>query len=80
MLVAGIKLKETWTILHINLAKWQSKSKCCIDSSEEQKQHFLSPCHCRRTRLSFVKTTPLYSDHIKTLILRGSFSFHVRVL
>ena len=63
----------------MNLAKWQSKSKCCIDSSDEQKQHFLSPCHCR-AKLSFVKTTPLYKYHIKTLILRGSFSFQINVL
>jgi hypothetical protein len=79
MLVGGIKLKKIWTILHVNLAKWQSKSECYIDSSKEQKQHFLSPYHCRSAKLSFVKTTPLYRYHMKTLILRGSFSFHIRV-
>jgi len=41
-LVGGIKLQETWTTLHTNLAKWHSKNRCWIDS---QKQHFLSPCH-----------------------------------
>jgi hypothetical protein len=47
---------------------------------KEQKQHFLSPCHCRLAKLSFVKITPLYKYHKKTLILRGSLSFHIKVL
>jgi hypothetical protein len=49
-------------------------------ATEEQKQHFLSPCHCRRAKLSLVRTTPLYKYHINTLILRGSFSFQIKVL
>jgi len=63
----------------MNLANWQPKNKCCIYSSNEQKQHFQSPCHYRRAKLSFVKTTLLYKYHIKTLILRGSFSFQINV-
>jgi hypothetical protein len=51
-----------------------------MDSSEEQKQHFLSPCYCRLAKLSFVKITPLYKYHKNTLILRGSLSFHIKVL
>jgi hypothetical protein len=51
-----------------------------MDSLEEQKQHFVSPCHCRLAKLSFVKITPLYKYHKNTLILRGSFSFHINML
>jgi hypothetical protein len=51
-----------------------------MNSSEEQKQHFLSPCHCRLAKLSFVKITLLYKYHKNTLILRDSFSFHINVL
>ena len=51
-----------------------------MDSSEEQKQHFVSPCDCRLAKLSFVKITPLYKYDKNTLILRGSFSFHINVL
>ena len=51
-----------------------------MDSFKEQKQHFLSPCHCRLAKLSFVKITPLYKYHIKTLILRDSLSFQIKVL
>ena len=65
---------------HMNLAKWQSKNRCCIDSLEEQKQHFLSPCHWRLTKLSFIKITPLNKYHRKTLILRGNFSIQIKVL
>jgi hypothetical protein len=46
----------------------------------EQKQHFLSSCHCRLAKLSLVKITPLYKYHIKTLILRGSLSFQIKLL
>jgi hypothetical protein len=79
-LVGGLKLKEIWIARHTNLAKWQSKRRCCIDSSDEQKQHFLSPCHCLLAKLSFVKITPLYKYHKETLILRGSLSFYIKVL
>jgi len=51
-----------------------------MDSFEEQKQHLLSPCHCRLAKLSFVKITPLYKYHMKILILRGSLSFQIKVL
>ena len=51
-----------------------------MDSFEEQKQHLLSPCHCSLAKLSFVKITPLYKYHMKTLILRGSLSFQIKVL
>ena len=37
-------------------------------------------CHCRLAKLSFVKTTSSYKYHKNTLILRGSFSFHINVL
>ena len=51
-----------------------------MDSSEEQKQRFLSPRHCRLAKLSFVKITSLYKYHKNTLILRGSFNFYINVL
>jgi hypothetical protein len=78
--VGGGKLKEIWIVRQTNFAKWQSKRRCCIDSLEEQKQHFLSPCHCSLAKLFFFKITPLYKYHKKTLILRGSFNFHIKVL
>jgi hypothetical protein len=49
-------------------------------SLEEQKQYFLSPCHCLLAKLSLVKITLLYKYHIKTLTLRGSLSFQIKVL
>jgi hypothetical protein len=51
-----------------------------MDSFEEQKQHLLSPYHCRLAKLSFVKITPLYKYYMKTLILRDSLSFQIKVL
>ena len=42
-----------------------------------QKQQFLSPCQMCLTKLSLVKTTPLFKYHRKTLILAGILDFQI---
>ena len=80
MLRGGEILKETCTIFEIILAIWQSKKRCWMISSRLQKQHFILPLHCRRARLSLVRTTPFCKYHIKILIFKGSLNFRIKFL
>jgi hypothetical protein len=50
-------------VFQINLAKWQSKNKCCIVSMELQKQHLRLPCQFLFARLPFVRVTYFQRYH-----------------
>jgi len=73
-------IKKTCTILQIILAIWQSKKRCWMVSSRLQKQHFILPLHCRRARLSLVRTTPFCKYQIKILIFKGTLNFQIKFL
>ena len=60
-------------------ARGHVKNKWCIVSSWSQKQHFLHPCQFLRTRLSFVRITLRYRNHIKILIFSGTFIFQMNL-
>jgi hypothetical protein len=43
----------------------------------QEKLYYLLPFQLRSARLSFVKTTPLYTYHMKILIFSGIHTLHI---
>ena len=76
MLDSFIDITETTLYTSLSL----SKKRCWIVSSKLQKQHFILPFHCRRARLSLVRTIPFCKYQMKTLIFKGSFNFQTILL
>ena len=76
MVWGGCKSKANCTSLHRNLATWQSKKRCWIVSSLEQKQHCLLPFQLCLARLTLVRTTPRFKYHRNIFSFRGIFNFH----
>ena len=68
-------LKAMWTDLHKFFAKGQSRKRCLIDSSLSQKLHPLDPVQLRFTKLSLVRITCLWTNHMNTLIFEGTLTF-----
>ena len=71
----GVMLKAMWTDRHKFFAKGQSRKRCLMDSCWSQKLHLVDPVQLRFTKLSFVKITCLCTNHINTLILKGTLTF-----
>ena len=75
MEVGGLILKAIWTDRHRILASGQSRKRCLIVSLWSQKLHLAEHIQLRFVRLSFVKMTYLCTNHINTLIRKGTFTF-----
>ena len=71
----GVTLKAMWIDLHKIFAKGQSRKRCLIDSSLSQKLHLLQPVQLRFAKLSLVRMTCLWTNHINTLIFKGTLTF-----
>ena len=67
-------LNVMWTVRHKTLANGQSKNKCLIVSSRSQKLHLVGHVQLRLIKLSFVKITCLWTNHINTLIFKGTLT------
>jgi hypothetical protein len=61
-------LNVNWTILQISLLSLHLIKRWSIVSSSSQKAHFLHPVQFLLARLSFVKISFLFKNHIKILI------------
>ena len=65
------KLEGGWipkvicTIFQTKHAKWQSKNRCWIVSTELQRQHLTLPYQFLLAKLSFVRVNPFFKYHIK---------------
>ena len=70
-------LKVTCKERQSNRANGHLRKRCCIVSSSSQKQHLLLPAHRRFAKLSLVKMTPLWTNHMNTLIFKGTFTFQI---
>ena len=75
MLVGGCTLKEICIDRHNNFASGHSRKRCLIDSFWSQKQHLELPTQFLFARLSLVRITPLWTNHIKILIRSGTLIF-----
>lgn len=77
MLLGGAILKATCMDRHKTLAIGQSRKRCLIDSSWSQKLHLLDPVQLRLAKLSLVRITCLWTNHMNTLIRKGTFTFQI---
>src|SRR3954463_10518609 len=75
----GLILKIMWTVCQSTLANGQSKKRCLIVSSRSQKLHLVGPVQLCFAKLSLVKMTCLCTNHIITLIFRGTLTFHTNL-
>jgi len=64
---------------HTPLELWHSKKRCCIVFSMSQKLHLVSPFQPLFSKLSFVKTTPLFKYERKILIFKGNLVFQNKI-
>ena len=71
----GVMSKAMWTDRHKFFAKGQSRKRCLMDSCWSQKLHLVDPVQLRFARLSFIKITCLCTNHINTLIRKGTLTF-----
>ena len=69
--LGGVILKAIWTVLHKTLTSGQSRKRCLIVSSRSQKLHLVGPVQLRFVKLSLVKITCLWRNHINTFIFKG---------
>jgi hypothetical protein len=51
-------------------------NRCSMFSFSSQKAHFLSPLQFLLTKLSFVRISFLFRNHMKILIFKGTLIFH----
>src|SRR3990170_7717412 len=72
--LGGVILNAIWTVRHMTFANGQSRKKCLIVSSRSQKLHLVGPVQLRFTKLSLVKITYLWTNHINTLIFKGTLT------
>ncbi|XBJ08229.1 hypothetical protein VPH35_013587 [Triticum aestivum] len=63
-----------WTVRQSTLANGQSKKRCLIVSSRSQKLHLVGPVQLRLIKLSLVKITCLWTNHINTFIFKGTLT------
>lgn len=70
-------LKAIWSERRNNLAIGQSRNRCLIVSLFWQKLHLGLPFQFPLARLSFIRITPLWTNHMKILILSGTLIFHI---
>ena len=77
MLIGGWMLKAIWIDRHNNFASGHSRKRCLIVSFWSQKQHLGLPTQFLFIRLSLVKMTPLWTNHIKILMRSGTLIFHM---
>ena len=70
----GVILKAIWIVLHKILASGQSRKRCLIVSSRSQKLHLVGPVQLRFVKLSLVKITCLWTNHINTFIFKGTLT------
>ena len=77
MLVGGVMLTPIWMVRQRNFARGQSMKRCCIVSSWSRKEQCALPTHRCFTRLSLVRITRLWTNHLKILIRKGTFTFQL---
>ena len=70
----GVMLKAMCTVCHKTLANGQSKNRCLIVSSRSQKLHLVDHVRLSFTKLSFGNMTCLCTNHINTLIFKGTLT------
>ena len=73
--VGWLILKAIWTDRHRILPNGQSRKRCLMFSLWSQKLHLEEPTQLHFARLSLVKMTCLCTNHINTLIRKGTFTF-----
>ena len=71
----GVMLKAMWANRHSIFARGQSIKRCLIDSCWSQKLHLVDPIQLCFAKLSLVKITCLCTNHINTLIFKGTLTF-----
>ena len=73
--LGGVILKAMCTVRHRTLANRQSRKRCLIVSSRSQKLHLVGHVQLRFAKLSLVNITCLCTNHINTLIFKGTLTF-----
>ena len=72
--VGWLILNAIWIDRHRILANRQSRKRCLMFSVWSQKLHLEEPTQLRFARLSLVKMTCLCTNHINTLMRKGTFT------
>ena len=75
MLLGVFMLKVIYIDRHNSFARGHSRKRCFTDSLWSQKQHLVLPTQFLLVRLSLVRITPLWTNHIKILIRSGTLIF-----